>query len=286
MRVSSLALLSILLLSTCVGAQNVQLALDGAADLSPVYPTARVPANVRQLVAIFDYGDQKQHKITTHVTPLAAPGKFTIDSEGKAEAIAAAGSTRFLMRHSFLSDLPTGRWRLTVAVDDKPFGSQDFEVVAAAAPLKLKSSVDLMGSMTKGTEWTNQIRALHEPRPGLKIPFEGITEADPQPGWLKGTLVTRVVGSDPAGVRTDVYRGGQVVSSTWTLVTGKGLATSKMTSSGATLEATPPELMMAVPGAEFHQSWRWHDKRQKPETGHQFEMWGPLPVKTPNGEAP
>jgi hypothetical protein len=43
--------------------------------------------------------------------------------------------------------------------------------------------------------------------------------------------------------------------------------------------------MMGVPGAEFHQSWRWHDNRQKPETGHQFEMWGPLPVKTPNGEA-
>jgi isocitrate lyase len=68
MRVSSLAILSILLLGTSVCAQNVQLALDGAADLSPVYPTARVPANVRQLVAIFVYGDQKQHKITTHVT--------------------------------------------------------------------------------------------------------------------------------------------------------------------------------------------------------------------------
>jgi hypothetical protein len=286
MRISLFAILSILLLGTSVRAQNVQLALDGAADLSPVYPTAKIPANIRQFVVIFTYADQKQHKIDTHITPVsAAPGKYTINSQGEAEAIAVSGGTRFLMRHSFLSDLPVGRWRLTVAVDGKPFGAQDFDIVPVSAPLQLKSPVELMGSLTKGTEWTNEVRALQEPRPGLKIPFDGITQADPQPGWLRGTTVTKVVGSDPAGVRTDVVRGGNLVSSSWTLATDKGLAVSKMMSGGETQDANPPELMIGVPAVEFQQTWRWHDNRQKPEAGHRFEMWGPLPVKTPNGEA-
>jgi hypothetical protein len=266
------------------GAQNVQIALDGAADLSPVYATAKIPANARQLVAVFTYGDQQQHKITTQITPIAATGKYTINSQGQAEAIASGDGTRFLVRHVFLSDLPVGRWHLAVTVDDKLFGSQEFEVVPAAAPLKLTSSVELMGSLTKGTEWTCEVRALHEPRRGLQIPFDGITEADPLPGWLRGTTVTRVIAFDPEGVRTDIYRGGKLASSAWTLATDKGIAVSKMMSGGAAQEADPPELIIDWPGVEFQQSWRWHDNRQKPEFGHQFEMWGPLPVKTPNGE--
>src|SRR5439155_10123593 len=130
------------------------------------------------------------------------------------------------------------------------------------------------------------VRVLHVPRPGLEIPFDGITEADPQPGWLRGTSVTRVVGFDPDGIRTDTYRGGKLINSAWTLVTDKGIDISKVMSDGGVQAADPPELIIERPGMEFQQSWRWHDNRQKPESGHRFEMWGPLPVKTPNGEAP
>jgi hypothetical protein len=68
-------------------------------------------------------------------------------------------------------------------------------------------------------------------------------------------------------------------------VTDKGIAISKMVADGQTSSADPPELMFASPGAEFHKSWLWHDKKQPPASGHQFQMWGPLPLKTPNGEA-
>jgi hypothetical protein len=74
MRISLFAILSILLLGTSVRAQNVQLALDGAADLSPVYPTARIPANAGQLVVVFTYGDQQRHLIHTEITPITAVG--------------------------------------------------------------------------------------------------------------------------------------------------------------------------------------------------------------------
>jgi hypothetical protein len=285
MRPSVIVILSILLLGPAVRAQNVQIALDGAADLSPVYSTSKIPANARQLVAVFTYGDQQQHKVTTQITPIAAAGKYTVNSQGQAEAIALGDGTRFLIRHSFLSDLPVGRWRLAVAVDGKPFGSQEFDVVPAAVPLKLSSPAELMGSLTKGTEWTSEIRALHEPRPGLQIPFDGISEADPQAGWLRATTVTRVVAFDPEGVRTDISRSGKLVSSAWTIATDKGIAAAKVVSSDGTAAADPPEMMIAWPVAEAHKSWQWHDKRQKPEFGHRFDMWGPLPVKTPSGEA-
>jgi hypothetical protein len=69
--------------------------------------------------------------------------------------IASGTGNRFLVRHLFVSDLPVGRWRLSVTVDDKPFGTQDFDVVQAVAPLKLSSAIDLVGSLKQGTEWTN-----------------------------------------------------------------------------------------------------------------------------------
>jgi hypothetical protein len=285
MRIPLFAILSILLLGTSVRAQNVQIALGGAADLSPVYPTARIPANAGQLVVLFTYGDQQRHFVHTEITPITAVGKFTINREAQTEVIASGAGSRFLIRHSFVGDLPTGRWRLTVAIDDKPFGSQEFEVVPATVPLKLSGPVELIGSLTKGSEWTSEVRAPYEPRPGLKVALDGITKTDPQ-GWLRTTLVRKVVALEPEGARTDIYRSGKLNSSVWTIVTDKGIAAAKAISDGNETTMQPPELIIAWPVAEFHTSWRWHDNRQKPEFGERLEMWGPLPIKTPNGEAP
>jgi len=158
-------------------------------------------------------------------------------------------------------------------------------VVPAAAPLKISSPTDLAGSLTKGTEWTNDVRAPYEPRSGLKIDLDGITKTDPQ-GWLRTTAVRKIVALDPEGGRTDIYRSGKLGSSLWTIATDKGIAVTKESSGGHEATMQPPELIIAWPVAEFHTSWRWHDNRQKPEFGDRFEMWGPLLIKTPDGEAP
>lgn len=285
MRLSVIAILSILLLGPSVRAQNVQIALDGAADLSPVYPTSKIPANAGKVVVVFTYGDQQRHFIHTEITPITAVGKFTINREAQTEVIASGTGSRFLIGHSFIGDLPVGRWRLTVAIDDKPFGSQEFDVIPAAAPLKVSSPIDLAGSLTKGTEWTSEVRAPYEPRPGLKMDLDGIKKADPQ-GWLRTTAVRKVVALEPEGARTDMYRSGKLNSSVWTIVTDKGIAVTKAIVGGDEATTQPPELVIAWPVAEFHTSWRWQDNRQKPEFGDRFEMWGPLPIKTPNGETP
>jgi hypothetical protein len=78
MRRLLLIILSITFLCRCALAQNVQIALDGAADLSPVYVTTRIPTNAREIVAVFSNDDQKQHGIETKVTSIAAAGKYTL----------------------------------------------------------------------------------------------------------------------------------------------------------------------------------------------------------------
>jgi hypothetical protein len=264
-------------------AQNVQLALDGAADLSPVYPTTKIPANARVFVAIIMFPDQAHHLIDTLMSPVAATGEFTARKQGETQAIAVADKSRVLLRYFFESDLPVGKWRLTVTLDDKPCGATDFDVVPAVAPLKIASPVALAGSLLPGTEWTSAVQLLEEPRPGLKLTLPGVkASAD---GWLRTTTVRKVVGTDKDGTRIDNYQNGKLTGSSWNLVTDKGIAISKMVADGHTSSADPPELMLASPGAEFHKSWLWHDKKQPPASGHQFQMWGPLPLKTPNGEA-
>jgi hypothetical protein len=285
MRLAPLAILSVMLLGHTAYAQDIQIALDGAADLSPVYPTSKIPANAGQLVVLFSYGDQQHHFIHTEIIPITAAGKFTMDREAQTEVIAFGAGSRFLIRHFFIGDLPVGRWRLTVAIDNKPFGSQEFEVVPATVLLKLSSPVALVGSLANGSEWTSEVRAPYEPRPGLKVALDGITKVDSQ-GWLRTTLIRKVVSLDPEGSRTDIYRTGKLNSSVWTIVTDKGIVASKAIADGEQARMQPPEVIIAWPVTEFHTSWRWHDKRQKPELGDRFEMWGPLPVKTPDGEAP
>ena len=119
-----LMLLPLLLLFFARGAaaQNVQLALDGAADLSPVYPTTKIPANARVFVAIIMFPDQAHHLIDTLMSPVAATGKFTARKQGETQAIAVADKSRVLLRYFFESDLPVGKWRLIVTLDDKPYG--------------------------------------------------------------------------------------------------------------------------------------------------------------------
>lgn len=284
MRRSLFVILSILFLGHSVRAQKVQIALDGAADLSPVYATTSLPANAGQVVLLFTLPDQQRHALQTNIVPITAKGEFTINAVGKSQVIASGTGSRFLIRHFFIGDLPVGRWRATVTIDDKPFGSQEFEVVPASGPLKLSSPLELAGSLAKGAEWTTDVRAPYEPRPGYKMNLDGLTNADAQ-GWLRTTSVRKIVALDADGARADIYRSGKLNSSLWTIVTDKGIAVTKALSGDQTEVMQPPEVIVAWPlAAQFHSSWGWHDNRQKPEFGDRFEMWGPLPIKTPTGE--
>jgi len=134
--------------SEAADAPTVQLALDGAADLSPVYPTVTIPANEHDFVVIFTYGDRQNHHIVTKFLPIDATGPFRITTEARAEAFPTPDGARFLMRQPFLTDIPLGRWTMTAEVDYKVVGSVEFKVVPPATALKLSSPVELMGSLS------------------------------------------------------------------------------------------------------------------------------------------
>jgi hypothetical protein len=280
-----LVILPVMALGPAAHSEGLELALDGAGDLSPVYPTATIPANVRQFVVIFTYPDLKRHQIGTHFEPIDATGSFTINAEAHAEAAAVGEQTRFLLRQSYLTDLPVGRWTLTASVDDQPVGRLEVKVVPTLAPLKLVSALDLAGSMTQGTEWTFQFRLLQEPAPGLKLTLDGIKTADPE-GWLRTTLVRKTVSLDREGTRWDQLRTGKLVSSHWVVATDQGIAISKFRIDGDVQSLEPPELTVLMPTDEFHQSWQWTAKGADPKGAQRFQMWGPLPIKTPTGEQP
>jgi hypothetical protein len=264
-------------------APTVQLALDGAADLSPVYPTVIIPANEHDFVVIFTCGDRQNHHIATKFLPIDATGPFRITTVARAEAFPTPDGARFLMRQPFLTDIPLGRWTMTAEVDDKVVGGVEFKVVPPATALKLSSPIELMGSLSKGTEWTYQFRLLAEPRPGLKMKLDEIRNADAQ-GWLETTLLQRIISLDPEGARREQRRGNGPAESAWLAATDRGLAVTRQDSGDSPQPVDPAQLMVLSPNQQFHRSWQWHEKDTDPELSQKYQMWGPLPLQTPEGE--
>jgi hypothetical protein len=271
--------------SEAADAPAVQLALDGAADLSPVYPIVTIPANEHDFVVIFTYGDRENHYIATKFTPIDATGPFRITTEARAEVAPTPDGTRFLMRQPFLTDIPVGRWTMTAEVDDKAVGSVEFKVVPAATALKLSSPVDLVGSLSKGTEWNYQFRLLAEPRPGLKLNLDGTRDADAQ-GWLKTTLLQRIMSLDPEGARREQRRGNGSAESAWLIATDRGLAMTRQDSGDSPQPVEPAQLMVLSPNEQFHRIWQWNETGAAPELAQSYQMWGPLPLDTPQGQRP
>jgi hypothetical protein len=263
----------------------VQLALDGAADLSPVYPTVTIPANEHDFVVIFSYGDQKKHLITTNFKPIDANGTFRFATQPRAEVAAIADGSRFLMRPPLLTDLPIGRWTMTAEVDGTPVGTVEFKVVPPAPALKLSGPIELIGSLSKGSEWNYQFRFLAEPSPGLKLTLDGIQDADAQ-GWLNTTLLYRIISLDPEGARREQRRGNGPPVSTWLVPTDQGIAATSSDSGDGPQPLEPAQLMALSPDGQFHRTWQWRPKGASPELAQKYDMWGPLPVKTPQGERP
>lgn len=265
---------------------TVQIALAGAADLSAVYPTVTIPANEHDFAVIFTYPDQEKHQVDCNTHQVDAKGPFRIDPNGEQTAVAPIpDGSRFLIRQPFLTDLPVGSWIVEVKVDGKVLGTVPFNVVAPATTPQPPSPVAMVGSLSQGTEWTFQFRFLAEPRPGLKLTIDELHDADAQ-GWLNTTLRHRVVSLDPDGARREQRRGNGPALSSWLVPTDRGLAIAKVGSDDGTQPLEPPELMVLTPNGQFHRSWQWRAKDADPALTQRFEMWGPVPIKTPQGEQP
>ena len=79
---------------------------------------------------------------------------------------------------------------------------------------------------------------------------------------------------------------GQARLTSWVVATEKGIALAKFAADGTEKAVEPPELVAPTPGDAFHQQWDWRPTGAPPEVAHKFQMWGPVPVRTPQGEQP
>jgi hypothetical protein len=111
-----------------------------------------------------------------------------------------------------------------------------------------------------------------------------IKDADPD-GWLRTTFTRKVVGADNDGISIESYRNGSLVLTGWIVPTVQGIANSRLKSSDDDYRLQPLDIFVAMPDKNFHKSWQTHDKTGT-ASDHQYEMWGPLPIKTADGEKP
>jgi hypothetical protein len=156
-----------LLIASPARAQDVTIALDGAADLSPVYPMDKVPANIRQFVAIATNPESGSHQFTGTVAAVDRRTELPAQPASVIESLPAGQGTRVLFRFSFPADLPVGRLRAQITVDGKGWADHEFAVIPPAVVSGTPDAVFLAGSLAEGTEWQYDYRVLQQPSPGF-----------------------------------------------------------------------------------------------------------------------
>ena len=273
--------LSTLVLKDDVQAQEaaLQLCLAAASDYSPIYPTRTFPSTTTELIAVFQLGDGESYKTLTSTWIAvdvgdAAPQNYQI-ATGK---LSLKGQKIGRFRYSQPKPLPTGKYRLDVTADGKPWQSAEFKVVPAGKGLALQNPQDLL-PLTKGQIW--KYRFVQEAGKGAKITTPGITlNAD---GKLRATVTLTVAGIDQAGAHIELRRNDVLVFEEWWQLGQKGLAATKRKKDNKVTVLDPPQILLPWP---LESPRTWHYEPRDKSFKQRYQMWGPLPVKGPNGKVP
>jgi hypothetical protein len=260
-------------------AAELRLCLAQAADYSPVHPTTRFPAGstdelaavvrlakgeaYRTLVATWTavqaVGAQSNHVISRVSIPIHRRDRAVIHMRSKA------------------GPLPPGTYRLQVAADGTPWPALDFVVAPVEAPV-VRAPADMM-PLAPGTVWRYAFE--QEFAPGVRPSLPAGTKLDPD-GRLRATLEKTAAGTDAAGVHIETRRDAVVVEEEWWKLTDAGLAVTKLKSGGEEQTFDPPGAIWPWPLATPRR-WEYALDASLKQT---FRMWGPVPVKGPDGVAP
>lgn len=281
-RCHALALFGLAVIAAAARAEEpspLTLCLAPAADDSAVYPLQEVPASNRELVVVFQLRAGESFGKLEHVwTAVDVGDAAPANTEVGREETALNGMTRGNLKFTLPRDLPVGKYRLDVSADGKPWASLEFPVVPAKETTPLAKPADLM-PLEPGTKWT--YAWVLEPGPTIKkLNVSGAAQgAD---GKCRATMAVTVSGKEEGLAHVEMKRGDTLVSEEWWSLTDKGLVVARVKIEGEMADYDPPLPMIALP-LESASSWT-HQPKDGPPV--EYRMWGPLPVRTPSGEAP
>src|SRR5438132_1512806 len=92
-----------------------------------------------------------------------------------------------------------------------------------------------------------------------------------------------LTGTEVQGVHLAWARGGVPFSEEWWQLTDRGLAASQRRMDGEMVALDPPQIVLAWPVAMGR---RWDYVSRDHALRQSYRIWGPVPVKGPQGEAP
>ena len=106
-------------LSMPAEAQKLQMALAAAADFTPVYAFVKIPANIRGIIALAEFGNEKPKELVASYFKVGDnPG---IGDEKVAEQKQAVGdSPQVVLPYTASGDWTPGKYRLDVSADEQP----------------------------------------------------------------------------------------------------------------------------------------------------------------------
>jgi hypothetical protein len=259
-------------------AAQVQVCLDVAADLTAVYPSDTFPAGITAVSATIALEKKAGiKKVTSDWIAVdvgsVAPPNYKIASAD----LDANSSDRLRFRYSQPKPMPPGKYRVDVTADGKPFASASFAVAEKSDPPNLKQPAEML-PLNVGHTWTYDF--VQEAAGDAKVFLDDV--APGADGKLRATVTQTVAGTDEHGVHLEMRRNDKLVFESWCKLDHAGFADTRRKSGGdAPLAIEPPQVMWPWP----LKPKTWQYKPKDKSYSQKYQMWGPLPVETPDGAA-
>src|SRR5207249_2192784 len=102
-------------------------------------------------------------------------------------------------------------------------------------------------------------------------------------GKFHAEVTATIAGDEDKGTHVELRRNGKLVFNEWFTLDQHGLSsTQRKAGDSEPLGVDPPQVVWKLP-LRIH-TWDYHPKDKS--YSQKYLMWGPVPVETPNGEAP
>jgi len=257
----------------------LQICLKTAADMSPIYPTDVLPADVNMVYAAFRLSPEESYQVlasrwvAVDVGNVAPPNTVIARFDYRLE-----GRTASDFKYSQTGPMPPGKYRLETEADGKPWKTAEFTVLSRPENLQvtLREMRDLV-PVQEGKTWNYDFV-----QQGINVNIPGI-EPDAE-GRLHAKVSVTVAATEAAGIRVETRRNDHLILEEWWRVTEGGIFTIRTRQPGdINLIYTPPLCWIPFP-PQTGKGWKYIPQSKAYE--QLFSTWGPVRLQGPSGEAP